>query len=347
MIDCFKSVLYGFLIGIANIIPGVSGGSMALALGIYERLISAVGNFGFGTIKAVFGLFWFNDNAKKNFVEEWQNIEGTFLSCFAVGGAFAVVLVSKLIVWLLQFYHDPTYGFFSGLILLSILIPLKMIRRFGVSECLSVFLAIIFVLLLTFSVDIDQQEKDAKRKVEMKRALIEQVQKESSEIDETSFSKVQVSRLLFFVLCGVIAISAMVLPGVSGSFVLILLGVYFEILQAVNELNMTVVALFATGCALGLLVFTRLLKRLLSKFHDATISFLTGLMVGSLVGLWPFREFKVFGDEKIGFERVDGDWVFPPFDQNTFLTLVTFLIGSVLVVFFLRYDRTKAQKKGS
>ena len=347
MIDCFKSVIYGFLIGIANIIPGVSGGSMALALGIYERLISAVGCFGAGTIKATFGLLSFNDRAKNRFVQEWKNIEGAFLICIAVGGAFAVILFSKLIVWLLQFYHDPTYGFFSGLILVSILIPFKMIRSVGVPECFSAFLAVVLVLLMTLSVDVDQREMDAERKVEMKRASLEQVQNESSVQTEPSLDQVQAGRLVFFVLCGVIAISAMVLPGVSGSFVLILLGVYFEILQAVNELDMLVVALFASGCALGLLIFTRVLKGLLNRFHDATVSFLTGLMVGSLFGLWPFREFKVFGDKKVGFERVDGGWIVPPVDQNTFVTLVSFLVGSGLVVFFLRYDRIKAQKKGS
>jgi len=347
MIDCLKSVIYGFLIGIANIIPGVSGGSMALALGIYERLISAVGCFGIGTIKVALGLLRFNNQAKQKFADEWQRVEGTFLTCIAVGGAFSVVIFSKLIVWLLQFYHDPTYGFFSGLILVSILIPFKMLQRFRVAECLSTLLAIILVLVMTLSVDANQQELDAERKVELKRASLEEVQNGISGEADSLLNQVQVSRLIFFVLCGVIAISAMVLPGVSGSFVLILLGVYFEILQAVNELNIFVIALFASGCVFGLLIFTRVLKGLLSRFHDATVSFLTGLMIGSLVGLWPFRKFKVFGDDKVGFERVDSDWIIPPLDQNTFLTLVSFLVGSGLVIFFLRYDWTRAKKRAA
>ena len=347
MIDCLKSVIYGFLIGIANIIPGVSGGSMALALGIYERLISAVGCFGIGTIKVALGLLRFNNQSKQKFADEWQRVEGTFLTCIAVGGAFSVVIFSKLIVWLLQFYHDPTYGFFSGLILVSILIPFKMLQKFRMAECLSALLAIILVLVMTLSVDANQQELDAERKVELKRASLVEVQNGISGEADSLLNQVQVSRLIFFVLCGVIAISAMVLPGVSGSFVLILLGVYFEILQAVNELNIFVIALFASGCAFGLLIFTRVLKGLLSRFHDATVSFLTGLMIGSLVGLWPFRKFKVFGDDKVGFVRVDSDWIIPPLDQNTFLTLVSFLVGSGLVIFFLRYDWTRTKKKGS
>jgi len=138
----------------------------------------------------------------------------------------------------------------------------------------------------------------------------------------------------------------MVLPGVSGSFVMILLGVYFDILQAVNERDMVIVSLFALGCGLGLLLFTRLLKWVLARFHDPTIAFLTGLMAGSLVGLWPFRKFEEVGDVNVGFERVDLGWVVPPMDGNTFATIVAFLVGSGLVGVFLKLDQSKQQKKG-
>ena len=137
MVDCLNSVLHGFLIGIANIIPGVSGGSMALALGIYERLIAAIGQFGPATVKATLGVLRFNKESKQRFLTEWRRIDGAFLSWIAVGGAVAVVVFSRVMVWLLEFYHDPTYGFFTGLILVSILIPIKMVRRFGVAEGMS------------------------------------------------------------------------------------------------------------------------------------------------------------------------------------------------------------------
>ena len=85
---------------------------------------------------------------------------------------------------------------------------------------------------------------------------------------------------------------------------------------------------------------------MLAKFHDPTIAFLTGLMAGSLVGLWPFRKFETVGDDNVGFERVDLGWVMPLGDGNTFATLIAFLIGSVLVMAFLKFDRAKTQKKG-
>lgn len=346
MVDSLKSILHGFLIGIANIIPGVSGGSMALALGIYERLIAAIGQFGPGTVGASLGALRFSKESKQRFAAEWRRIDGAFLSWIAVGGAVAVVVFSRVMVWLLKGYHDPTYGFFTGLILVSIVIPFKMIRRFGGVEILSALVALGLVLALTFSVDPDEQLADAKRKVEMKRAKAEQVANPAASQEEPALGQAGVGRLAFFVLCGAIAISAMVLPGVSGSFVMILLGVYFDILQAVNERDMVIVSLFALGCGLGLLLFTRLLKWVLARFHDPTIAFLTGLMAGSLVGLWPFRKFEEVGDVNVGFERVDLGWVVPPMDGNTFATIVAFLVGSGLVGVFLKLDQSKQQKKG-
>ena len=174
MAAVFKTILHGFLIGVANIIPGVSGGSMALALGIYERLIAAVGNVGLGTLTASLGVAGFRDGAKERFCSEWRQIDGAFLSSIAAGGAVAVVVFSRVMVWLLEQWHDPTYGFFTGLILVSIWMPVKMIRRFGAVEGLSAVVGLGLVLALTFSADSEQQLTDAKRKVEMKQAQIKQ-----------------------------------------------------------------------------------------------------------------------------------------------------------------------------
>ncbi|MDP7176726.1 MAG: DUF368 domain-containing protein [Verrucomicrobiota bacterium] len=342
----FKTILHGFLIGVANIIPGVSGGSMALALGIYERLIAAVGNLGPGTITTALGVVVFRDGAKARFLAEWRRIDGTFLGWIASGGAVAVVVFSRVMVWLLEEWHDPTYGFFSGLILMSIWVPLKMIRRFGAVEWLSALGALGLVLALTFSAHPEQQLRDANRKLEMKRVNIEQAAAPQIAQAPSPLGQADAGRMAFLVLCGAIAISAMVLPGVSGSFILILMGAYFDVLQAVNDRDPMIIGLFATGCVLGLLLFTRLLKRVLTTFHDATIAFLTGLMAGSLVGLWPFRRSETVGDVNVGFERVDFGWIMPSADADTLWTLVAFLIGSGLVAALIKHDEAKAQKKG-
>ncbi|MEE2947797.1 MAG: DUF368 domain-containing protein [Verrucomicrobiota bacterium] len=346
MAAAFKTILHGFLIGVANIIPGVSGGSMALALGIYERLIVAVGNVAPSTLSAVFGVATFQDGAGERFQAEWRRIDGSFLTWIAAGGAVAVVVFSEVMVWLIEQWHDPTYGFFCGLILVSIWIPLKMIRRFGAVQGLSALAALGLVLVLTFSVDSEQQLDDANRKLEMKRAGMQQAT--AMEVTQASspLGQADAGRMAFLVLCGAIAISAMVLPGVSGSFILILMGVYFDVLQAVNDRDLVIIGLFAIGCVLGLLLFTRLLKRLLATFHDATIAFLTGLMIGSLAGLWPFRDFETVGDVNVGFERVDFGWIIPAIDANTLWTVVAFFIGSGLVIAFIKQDQDKAEKKG-
>jgi len=342
MAAAFKTILHGFLIGVANIIPGVSGGSMALALGIYERLITAVGSVGPRTLGAMLGVAALRDGARERFRAEWRRIDGLFLSWIAVGGAVAVVVFSRVMVWLLEQWHDPTYGFFSGLILVSIWVPLKMIRRFGVVEGLSALAALGLVLTLTFSADPGQQLEDAKRKLEMKRAGIEQTAASQTGQATSPLGQGGATRVAFYFLCGAVAISAMILPGVSGSFIMILMGAYFEVLQAVNDRDALVVLVFMAGCAAGLLLFTRLLKWVLATFHDPTIAFLTGLMVGSLAGLWPFRDFKIVGDVDVGVERVDFGWIIPPTDANTLWTVIAFLIGSGLVAAFLRHDGSKS-----
>ena len=346
MAAVFKTILHGFLIGVANIIPGVSGGSMALALGIYERLIAAVGNVGLGTLITALGVAGFRDGAKERFRTEWRQIDGAFLSWIAAGGAVAVVVFSRVMVWLLEQWHDPTYGFFTGLILVSIWMPVKMIRRFGAVEGLSAVVGLGLVLALTFSADSEQQLTDATRKVEMKRAQIKQAAAPEVAQAQSPLGQAGATRIAFYFLCGAVAISAMVLPGVSGSFIMILLGAYFEVLQAVNDWDALVVLVFMAGCAAGLLLFTRLLKWVLSRWHDPTVAWLAGLMAGSLAALWPFRKFETVGDDNVGFVRVDLDWINPPTDANTMWTLIAFLVGSGLVAALIKYDQAKAQKKG-
>jgi putative membrane protein len=113
----------------------------------------------------------------------------------------------------------------------------------------------------------------------------------------------------------------------------------------VNDRDALVVLVFMAGCAAGLLLFTRLLKWVLSRWHDPTVAWLAGLMAGSLAALWPFRKFETLGDTNVGFARVDLDWINPPTDANTMWTLIAFLIGSSLVAAFIKYDQAKAQKK--
>ena len=133
---------------------------------------------------------------------------------------------------------------------------------------------------------------------------------------------------------GAVAISAMILPGISGSFVMLLFGVYFEILSAINNRDLMLLMTFAIGCSVGLLAFTRLLNFLLERYHDFTVSFLVGLMIGSLYGLWPFREFEV-----VNSQRVDFAHVLPRIDTNLAITFVAFLLGCIIILIFDWFEK--------
>ena len=137
--------------------------------------------------------------------------------------------------------------------------------------------------------------------------------------------------LLYLFLCSAIAVSAMILPGISGSFIFLLLGVYFDILAAVDNRDWIVIGFVALGGIVGLLAFTRLLNYVLERYYDLTISFLIGLMLASLYGLWPFRSYAM-----VGGERIDTAHILPQANMNLVVTVLAFLIGCGVVLLFYR-----------
>ena len=126
----------------------------------------------------------------------------------------------------------------------------------------------------------------------------------------------------------------MILPGVSGSFILLLFGVYFDVLAAINDRNLMVLAIFAVGCGIGVLAFTRLLNYVLGHFYHLTISFLIGLMIGSLYGLWPFRNYEI-----VGGGRIDVAHIIPQANTNLLSTSAAFLLGCGLIMLFYRVEK--------
>jgi len=149
------------------------------------------------------------------------------------------------------------------------------------------------------------------------------------------------SSLLYIFICGILAISAMILPGVSGSFLLILLGVYFEILKAINLLDLPVLATFTVGCILGLLVFVRFLQFIMNKYYSGTIAFLIGLMLGSLWNVWPFKYSKVIGEKRVFLENYLPSSV----DMNLIITICSAIVAGLLVAILIRVDAKLIEKK--
>lgn len=242
----FGIYLRGIAMGAADLVPGVSGGTIALITGVYARLIAAIANVG---PEAFFLIL------RGRVADAWKSIDGNFLLTLGAGIATAVVGLASLLDWLLQHYPLPLWAAFSGLVLASALsLVLENYRQWSSKEW------VLFVIGVAVAVFV---------------ALTHAVQ-------------MPITPWGIF-LGGCVAICAMILPGISGSFLLLLMGMYQPVISAVVNLELEVLVLFAMGCGVGLMVFSRLLQRLLSVAEQSTMATLFGFLLGSLVILWPWQ----------------------------------------------------------
>ncbi|WP_217476791.1 DUF368 domain-containing protein [Stutzerimonas stutzeri] len=235
----------GMAMGAADVVPGVSGGTVAFITGIYDELLRSIAS----VPNAVVPLL------KGRVAEAWRTANATFLVVLFAGILTSVFSLAKLITYLLEHHPIPVWSFFFGLILVSVHLVSKEIQHRGPSRLLSLCLGIGFAYWITVAAPM-----------------------------QWGTSGISV----FF--AGAIAICAMILPGISGSFILVLLGLYPVILGAVKTLDAAIMLTFASGCLIGLLSFARLLGWVLGRWRDLTLAFLTGLMLGSLNKVWPWKE---------------------------------------------------------
>jgi putative membrane protein len=248
------TMLRGVLMGAADIVPGVSGGTVALVLGIYTRLIgsirsgsSAIGNLLRGDVRG--------------FRTHLGEVEWGFLIPLGVGILAAILSLAQLIETLLLDHPEAMAGLFLGLVAGSVVVAWRLVghwdaRRLGIGAVAAVLTFLLLGLKESTSTDVAADAGDYS--------------------------------LLAFFLAGAVAICAMILPGVSGSFLLVILGMYGAVLSAVNDRDVVVVAVFALGCVVGLGLFSQLLHWALATRHDAVMAALIGLMVGSTRVLWPW-----------------------------------------------------------
>lgn len=239
--------LQGIGIGVANVIPGVSGGTMALIFGIYERLIALLSDL----VKA--GLLLVRLDVK-GFVEALRGLDLIFLFWLAVGIVLAPLLGAEFIPRMLETYPIESRSLFFGLILGTIPIPWLRIRKHGSATWLMLIAAAMASFVLVGIPPLDPGEPG----------------------------------LLAIFLSAALAICAMILPGVSGAFILLVLGMYAPIFEAIDARNPMVIGTFILGAGAGLGSFALLLKWLLEHAHDLTMAALVGLMAGSLRSLWPW-----------------------------------------------------------
>lgn len=268
--------------GAADIVPGVSGGTIALIAGIYERLINAISSIG-----PELWSVWRRQGGWRGIVAIWRHVDATFLLCLVAGIATSFITLAGWIKYLLD--HQPLliWSFFFGLVVATVFILLTEIKRWNLSRLLLFVLGMLAAALISIA---------------------------------PILSGTPSLPYLFF--SGALAICAMILPGVSGSFILLLLGAYDSILEAVHTLNFTILLTVMAGMATGLLLFTRLLKWLLARYYQGTLALLTGFIAGSLLKIWPWKT-PDLGNVL--------PWHFPGGAQ-WLTTLALMLAGAVLVV---------------
>ena len=236
----------GCAMGMADVVPGVSGGTIAFISGIYEELLGSIKSIDLEAIKMLF---------TGKFRALWKKINGNFLFSLIAGIGVAILSMARVMTYMLENHPIITWSFFFGLIIASALMVAREVKHWSVASIITMIVGIVVSYWITV------------------------VSPATTPND-----------WWFVMLSGAIAICAMILPGISGAFILLLMGKYAYIMEAVTELNIGVLALFAVGAVAGIVSFSHVLSWLLAKWHDATVTLLMGFMIGSLNKVWPWKQ---------------------------------------------------------
>ncbi|OEK06731.1 DUF368 domain-containing protein [Roseivirga misakiensis] len=246
LVSYFVLFLKGIAMGGADVVPGVSGGTIAFITGIYEKLLDS--------IKSV-DLTALNLLKKFEIKALWEHINGTFLLVLFAGIVTSFLSLSKLITFLLENYPIQLWSFFFGLIVISALMVLREIKQWNVGVFIAIFIGAVIAYVITSAVP--------------------------SETPDSPW---------FLFIVGAVAICAMILPGISGSFIVLLFGKYEYMMSALKERSIVDILIFMAGCLVGILSFARVISWLFKKYHNITIGVLSGFMIGALNKVWPWKE---------------------------------------------------------
>lgn len=244
--------------GAADVVPGVSGGTIAFISGIYEELLSSIKSIGPGTIKVL---------RERGLGAAWRQINGWFLVTLLAGIATSILLFVRPITWALE--HQPVliWSFFFGLVAASVVVCGRKVRRWSASPIVGFLLGAAAAGVIAFLHG-------------------------GSAPDSYPF--------YFF--AGAVAICAMILPGISGSFILLLMGAYTPVMNAIKTFDVAMIAVFGAGCVLGLAAFSRVLTWMFRRYHDLTTATLTGFLLGSLAIIWPWKRVVSVRESSSGLE---------------------------------------------
>lgn len=283
-----SNFLKGIGIGTANVIPGVSGGTIALITGIFERLINALKSFNLTAIKLIF------KGDIKGFL---KHTDFWFLVSIGCGVLVAILSIARLFEFLFREYPIYLWSFFFGMILVSIYYVGITIKQINIKTIIAFLVGTAIALFIAFGTPAKEN-----------------------------------SNLIYLIICGAVATCSMILPGLSGSFVLVLMGNYQLIMiDAVNNLDLKILLPVVLGGVVGLLAFSHLLSWIFKNYRDITIAVLTGFILGSMPIIWPWKNdiITYYGSES----KVTGyDYYFPEINIEFATALVILLIGAGVII---------------
>ncbi|MGH1461702.1 MAG: DUF368 domain-containing protein [Neptuniibacter sp.] len=293
----------GMMMGAADAVPGVSGGTIAFITGIYEELIHSLKQFGPSAVKVLFS---------QGIGAAWKYVNGSFLLALVSGIILSLLTIARVVLYWLDNYPELLWSFFFGLILASVWSLCRHIDRWESHIFTAFFSGMVLAYLLT----------------------------------SISPATIDASPLVVF-LSGMVAICAMILPGISGSFILLLMGMYTPILMAVKDLEFVTLGLFGAGCVIGLLSFSHVLSWMFNSFKTTTLALLGGFMLGSLNKVWPWKYTTSYSIDRHGeqiplvqenilpssFESLTGEPAFIP------LSMLFMLLGAAIVFLIERVGR--------
>lgn len=236
----------GMGMGAADVVPGVSGGTIAFITGIYEELLFSIKSVDGQALKLLLS---------GKFKSFWSKINGGFLVVVLAGVIISLLSLARLILFLLETYPIQLWSFFFGLILISSFVVLREVHKIRAAVFIAGAIGIVLAFFIT-----------------------------------TATPAVTPESLWFIFLSGCIAICAMILPGISGSFILLILGKYQYVIESITTLNIPVLLVFSLGCVVGLLLFARVISWIFTNYHDLAVALLSGFILGSLNKVWPWKE---------------------------------------------------------
>lgn len=291
-------VLKGIGMGAADVVPGVSGGTIAFIVGIYDELINSIKSINGESLKLFFTGKW---------AEFWKMINGNFLVSLVLGIAISVFSLAKIITWLLTDHPIMVWSFFFGLVLASTWFVGKDIKEWNKKTIPAFIIGVGVAYYITVATPAETP-----------------------------------GNLFFIFLCGAVAICAMILPGISGSFILVLLGKYFFIMDAVKTLDVVVLLVFLAGACIGITTFSRILSYALKHFRNITLAVLTGFMLGSLNKVWPWKKtLETFTDSHGVVKPMIEANILP--NQHIIEAVVLMIVGFFLVYFLEKLSSRSSQ----